>query len=150
MSAVQTVVWRVVHKDFASNAFTGEGARRAGGRWNPPGTAAVYVSESLALAVLEVFVHVQDWALLRERFRWFRGRIPARVESARLPRRWKESEVATRGAGKEFLTAGRKLALWIPSAILPDSRNLLLSPRHPEFGKVVWEGPFELELDSRL
>jgi RES domain-containing protein len=139
-----------VHKDFAANAFSGEGARRAGGRWNPPGTAAIYASESLALAVFEVFVHVQDWALLREQFRWFRGHVPGMVENAVLPKRWKDAESATRAAGSEFLAAKKRLALRIPSAILPDSRNLLLSPHHPDFAKVAWDGPFELELDSRL
>lgn len=150
MSAAGVLAWRVVHKDFAANAFSGEGARRAGGRWNPPGTAAVYASESLSLAVFEVFVHVQDWALLREQFRWFRGHVPGTAENAVLPKRWKEAESVTRAVGRDFLAGDNAIALRIPSAILPDSHNLLLAPRHPGFGKVAWEGPFELELDRRI
>src|SRR5579862_7050625 len=36
----------------------GEGARIAGGRWNSPGRAVVYMSESVSLAVLENLVHM--------------------------------------------------------------------------------------------
>jgi RES domain-containing protein len=38
--------------------LSGEGARRVGGRFNPPGIAAVYTSESIALGVLEVLVYL--------------------------------------------------------------------------------------------
>ena len=41
------------------NAFSGEGARRFGGRWNSPGVAVVYLSEHQSLAALEIFVHLQ-------------------------------------------------------------------------------------------
>lgn len=36
----------------------GEGARFAGGRWNSPGRAVVYMAESISLAVLENLVHM--------------------------------------------------------------------------------------------
>ena len=52
-------VWRLCKRRHA--AFDGEGARLAGGRWNRPGGAVVYTSESLALAALELgdpLVHV--------------------------------------------------------------------------------------------
>ena len=37
----------------AHDLFAGEGARRAGGRWNQPGTAAAYASLELEAALLE-------------------------------------------------------------------------------------------------
>lgn len=49
-------VWRVCSKKY--QRFDGEGARLYGGRWNTPGIAVVYASASLALAALELFVHV--------------------------------------------------------------------------------------------
>lgn len=41
-------------------AYDGEGARRAGGRWNSKGTRILYMSENRSLSVLEVLVHLTD------------------------------------------------------------------------------------------
>ena len=56
--------WRIVKARYAAQAFTGEGARTYGGRWNSPGGAVVYVSGSLALATLELLVHLQSREVL--------------------------------------------------------------------------------------
>ena len=50
--------WRLCRDVFKDSAFDGDGARRYGGRWNPPGYPVVYTSGSLALAALEILVHV--------------------------------------------------------------------------------------------
>ena len=52
--------WRLVHARYVVHAFDGEGARLYGGRWNSPGRPAVYTSGSLALAALEVLVHLKS------------------------------------------------------------------------------------------
>lgn len=49
---------------YADQAFSGQGARLAGGRWNRPGTPMVYCAESLALATLEILVNLEDRRLL--------------------------------------------------------------------------------------
>ena len=49
--------WRLIKAVHADDAFSGEGARRGGGRWNSKGVRIVYTSESLSLATLEVMVH---------------------------------------------------------------------------------------------
>jgi RES domain-containing protein len=46
----------------------GEGARVAGGRWNSPGRAVVTASETAALAVLEVRVHLDLEIIRKELF----------------------------------------------------------------------------------
>ena len=48
--------YRVVRRKYAD--LTGEGARLYGGRYNPPGIPAIYSSENIALALLEILVHV--------------------------------------------------------------------------------------------
>jgi RES domain-containing protein len=47
---------RVVRRHYAGLA--GEGARLYGGWFNPPGIPAVYRSQSIALALLEIPVHI--------------------------------------------------------------------------------------------
>ena len=48
--------YRVVRRKYAD--LSGEGARLYGGRFNPPGIPAVYSSQNIALALLEILVHV--------------------------------------------------------------------------------------------
>jgi RES domain-containing protein len=40
--------------------FDGEGASRAGGRWNSKSNRVIYTSENRSLAVLEILVHLSD------------------------------------------------------------------------------------------
>ncbi|MBK7637232.1 MAG: RES family NAD+ phosphorylase [Saprospiraceae bacterium] len=49
-------VYRICRSKY-SNDLSGEGAKLYGGRWNRPGIAALYTSESRALALLELIVH---------------------------------------------------------------------------------------------
>ena len=51
------LVWRLDQAKFASAWDSGEGAFRAGGRWNTRGVRAVYTSLDPATAILEVAVH---------------------------------------------------------------------------------------------
>lgn len=53
----QLVGWRIDQQAYATTWETGEGAFRAGGRWNSKGVRAVYCSIDPATAILEVAVH---------------------------------------------------------------------------------------------
>ncbi len=53
----ELVAWRLDHESFAATWDSGEGAFRAGGRWNSRGVRAVYASLDPATAILEVAVH---------------------------------------------------------------------------------------------
>jgi RES domain-containing protein len=57
--------WRLVHEDWIDAAFSGDGARRYGGRWNSKGYRAIYMADSLALATLEIMVHAVTYADLQ-------------------------------------------------------------------------------------
>ncbi len=84
--------YRIVPEHWAPRAFDGEGARLYGGRWNSPGSAAVYLAESRALAALEIFVHAQHEAL---RLRWMIVELEIddsridRVPPPKLPPNWR-------------------------------------------------------------
>jgi RES domain-containing protein len=58
------MAWRIVQTQHAERALSGEGARLYGGRWNHKGTPLVYTASSLALAALELLVHLETSQIL--------------------------------------------------------------------------------------
>ena len=52
-----SVFYRIVGSHRAATALDGEGAAKMGGRWNSQGVAVAYLTESRALAALEILVH---------------------------------------------------------------------------------------------
>src|ERR1035438_358373 len=91
-------IWRICRERYAGEAFSGHGARRFGGRWNTPGVPMVYSSSSLALAAIELFVHLEPnlqpddlvsiAAVLPD------GEPAQRFEPDQLPPRWWTDEGA--------------------------------------------------------
>ena len=147
-------VWRLAKSAYA--APTGEGAKKFGGRWNPPGLAMVYSSESLALAAVEALVHA-DSDLLPDDLVVLSATIPdtlplRTISPDELPARWHAipapSSLQTLGA--EWIRSGQEVGLRVPSAAIPQGWNILLNPAHPDFKKIRWknEGPFRW--DKRL
>ena len=63
----ELVAWRLDQAAFAAQWDSGEGAYRAGGRWNSRGVRAVYCSIDPATAILEVAVQrgSERWMLCR-------------------------------------------------------------------------------------
>ena len=59
-------VYRLVKARFGQVAFdgAGAGAKTYGGRWNSPGVAMLYTSDSVALATLELLVHLHGSEIL--------------------------------------------------------------------------------------
>ena len=80
-------MFRIVTQRRVADAFSGEGARLFGGRWNPKGVRVVYAASSRALAMLEMLAQDQP---LRAHYLSVPARIPAavhieRVAASRLP-----------------------------------------------------------------
>jgi RES domain-containing protein len=59
----ELVLWRIDRAIHAASWDSGEGARLAGGRWNPPGRPALYCSVDPATTILEKAVNVGFAAL---------------------------------------------------------------------------------------
>jgi RES domain-containing protein len=144
-----TAVYRLVRKERTAAALSGEGARLYGGRWNPPGTAVVYASESRALAVLETFVHLTLEARAM-RFVLYTIELPARARVSRHDgERPPRSLDASQEVGRRWIENDGTLALVVPSVIVPQEKNYLLNALHPQFaGLVAAEEPFSF--DDRL
>jgi RES domain-containing protein len=136
-----------------AQAFSGEGALYAAGRWNSAGTRLVYTSTSVALACLETLVHIR--ALQRPEERWlFTIDIPDElVETLRpVPVGWhtEPAGLASQAAGDKWIAAQRGVALLVPSVIVPMEQNALINPRHPQF-RLDWvKAPVRFRYDPRL
>jgi len=151
------VGYRLVRRDRASDAFSGEGARRFGGRWNPKNLPTVYGSEHLSLAVLEFRVN-QGGYDPDDQYVYFRFEFDeALVESIETPpadwlKRFKEdgSITAAQAFGEEWFLQERSAVLSVPSAVIRIERNFVLNPHHTDFTKVAIGVAAKLDFDPRL
>lgn len=146
--------YRIVKARHAHSAFSGEGARIAGGRWNRPGDAVVYASASLALAAIETFVHLGEDAL-HIKFVYFKVDIPDNLTIERCrrpPRHWRAEPPGESSMryGSAWLRAGRSAVLEVPSAIVPTEKNFLLNPNHRDFRKLRVSRSLPFVFDPRM
>lgn len=134
-------VWRLAKARYAAAAFDGEGARLYGGRWNSVGTRVAYASDSLALATLEVLVHLKDATVLPA-YSVVAAEIPdgliEEIDFASLSADWRADPAppVVQEIGDSWVRAGRSLALRVPSVIAPDSWNVLINPQHSAFRRL--------------
>jgi len=123
---------------YASEAWTGNGAKQYGGRWNHKGHATIYVATSVSLAALEVLVHVSNESILDD-YTLFSIEIPddevSYIGEEFLPTDWRQdpAPVSTMDLGTGWLQSGEGAALIIPSSIIPMENNAILNPKHPDF-----------------
>jgi len=145
-----TDVYRLVRQARAEETLSGEAARLYGGRWNPRGVAVVYASASRALAVLEAFVHLT----LEARSMRFALCTLALPRGASVERRARErpprSLAASQEVGRSWADRGTTLALAVPSIIVPQEQNYVLSVRHRQFGGVRVTASEPFSFDERL
>jgi RES domain-containing protein len=149
------LAWRIVKNRHAEKAFDGEGARLYGGRWNSPGVAVVYASESRALATLEVLAGLQTNSPLPEYVlipAEFDDSIVVAVEPEELSADWRRNPPpsSTQRIGDDWIASGASAVLKVPSALVPLESNYLFNPRHPAFSKVRVGQPERLAMDPRL
>lgn len=147
-------VWRLVTARFAKSAFSGEGARRYGGRWNAKGVPLIYTAGSQSLAMLEMLVQDEP---LRARYIVIEARIPKRLAIGRirvedLPPDWRDpaAREKLREIGSEWAGKGRSAILAVPSAVIPAETNYLLNPLHADFRSIRIGRPQKFVTDVRL
>lgn len=148
-------VWRITAPQYAETAFSGEGARLWGGRFNSPGRRVVYASGSLSLATLEVLAGANDRRRLRGYLAVSATFDEADVETltvADLPEGWdaRPYASASQTIGDTWLDDARSLALRVPSVVVPMEWNVLLNPEHPSFVGVQIGPPTVAPFDPRL
>ena len=145
---------RIVKQNHVATALDGEAARSAGGRWNSPGSAAVYTASSLPLGALEVLVHLPRESTLAKFVSIsvdFDEELVTTLKAA-LPADWRDypAPVSTMTIGDEWLRSKASPVLRVPSVISPDESNFLLDPAHADFGKLSMGRPQDFWFDPRL
>ncbi len=150
-------LWRLTgRRHISGNLLAGIGARDHGGRWNYPGTAAVYTSTSVALCALEIFVHMGS-ALVPYNHVLIAVDVPddifarAAVLNPRPPN-WDqipESDSARR-AGTDWLRSRATALLRVPSVAVPHDSNYIINPVHPDTGHITASVLQEFRFDPRM
>jgi RES domain-containing protein len=139
-------LWRISNH----GTLDGRGGLHASARWHSQGRAVVYLASSPAGALVEVLVHLElDPQRLPASYKMLKAESPAetqprRLDATALPGNWRDDLALTRSMGDEWLIAGQTALLEVPSALLPETFNLLLNPRHPDAQRVavLWHQPF--------
>jgi RES domain-containing protein len=155
VSSPRLAAWRIVKTRYARAAFDGEGARQTGGRWTSIGRRAIYTAGSLALATLEIVVHLDSTETLPA-YSVFKLSIPEQlitnIEIGSLPGRWRDypSPAVLRALGDAWLDAGESAVLRVPSAVIGVEFNYLLNPAHPDFARVRIGPRLPYGIDRRL
>jgi len=148
-------IWRICRERYAAEAFNGNGARLFGGRWNSPGTPMVYASSSLALAAIELFVHLvpnQQPSDLVSVSALLPDREPAqRLEPDQLPTAWWTDDFEPlRSLGDRWIREKTSLAIEVPSAALRVEWNVLVNPLHPKITELKIDPPQPFHFDARM
>lgn len=148
-------IWHICRARFAGEAFTGLGARRFGGRWNSPGVPMVYASTSLALAAIELFVHLEP-NLQPDDMVSIAATLPAGeparcLEPDGLPLNWWTDDFEPlRKLGDKWIGEKSSLALKVPSAAMRTEWNVLINPLRPATREIEVEEPQEFLFDARM
>jgi RES domain-containing protein len=147
-------VWRLLTTRFADSAFSGEGARLYGGRWNRKGVPMVYTAGSQSLAMLELLVQDEP---LRARYVMIPATLPGnlkieRITPDQLPADWRDLALRDQlqAIGTEWAKRRSSAVLAVPSAVIPSETNYLLNPLHPSFARIKLGEPQDFVTDLRL
>ena len=126
------------------------------GRWHSAGRPIVYLAPSPAGALVEVLVHLElDLHHMPKSYKLLKAEAPdefepRKLEDSSLPENWREDYIVSRTTGDTWLALAESALLEVPSAILPETYNLLLNPLHSDARRirVLWHREFPY--DPRL
>jgi RES domain-containing protein len=152
---VTVSAWRIVKRKLAREAFSGEGARLYGGRWNSPGVSVVYTAQSQSLAALEMLVHLENSNVLAEYVvieARFDVSLITRIPKENLPEDWRAgpSPAAARAIGDAWIAEEPSPVLELPSVIIPAESIFLMNPEHSSFTQIAIGQSQPFEFDLRL
>lgn len=154
MAAIR--IFRIVHRKYADDPYSGRGGLYAASRWASRGQLVSYAAGSLALAALEKIAGagrlsrlgemVYAAADLDEAALWRPDREELPIGFDRRP-----PGKASRAFGDAWLRREESVALRLPSVVLSEGWNYALNPSHPDFADALAPRKAEpLRLDPRV
>jgi RES domain-containing protein len=150
--------WRIAKSTDIRKAFSGEGSRLYGGRWNSKGIAIVYAAATRSLAMLEIFVQMRNTQQTVPSIPYmlfpasFDERLIEELPSSSLPADWdlEPPTDSTKSIGDAWVSAASSPVLSVPSVLVPEERNYILNPGHDLFAKIQFGSPAPCKFDPRL
>ncbi|MFD0863857.1 RES family NAD+ phosphorylase [Sungkyunkwania multivorans] len=149
------VVYRIDREKRKNDLLSGVGAQEYGGRWNKIGTKAIYASQHVSLAYLEVAMHLNMTMSLPTDRILVHIEIPntIKIETLeklptdwrRLPYNYETQEIFTR-----FCKQERGLVLRVPSVVVPSEYNFIINPIHKDFKRIKILKTEKFIFDDRL
>ena len=145
-------LWRI-----SSHAtLEGRGGLLTPARWHTEGRRIVYLAESAAGALLEALVHLElVSSRLPSAYKLLKIELSDRasiktVSATELTEDWTANETVTRALGDAWLAVRKTPLLRVPSALVPETYNVLFNPAHPDsaVAKILWHR--EYPWDKRL
>ncbi len=146
------IVYRITLEKYSGSLVASGNAAR----WNSKDVPMIYTASSRSLACLENIVHRTNLGL-SEIFKVMLINIPDTLKIDRISIKdlkpgWNEYEQYpyTRNLGDQWISEGRSAVLSVPSAIIPQEQNLLLTPAHKDFSKIKLESVEPFPFDARI
>ena len=148
-------LWRITTRNWALDTLC-DGARLYGGRWNPVGYPVMYAGGTIEICALEKFVHLagvthpplvlvaidlpDDETLYK------------RPQLSELPRDWADrpAPASAQEYGRKWLASGSELAMFVPSAVIPEATNAVINPRHPAYRELSLAIVRDFSFDARM
>jgi RES domain-containing protein len=150
--------WQIAKTTDIRKAFSGEGSRLYGGRWNNKGIAIVYAAATRSLAILEILVHMRNTQQTVPPIPYmlfpasFDERLIEELPSSSLPAEWDREPPtdSTKSIGDAWVSTASSPVLSVPSVIGPEERNYILNPGHSLFAQIQFGSPVPCKFDPRL
>ncbi|CAN1510903.1 COG5654 Uncharacterized conserved protein [Methylophilaceae bacterium] len=127
-----------------------------GGRWNTANVPVIYAGMTIEIASFEKLVHVmsvlpKDLVLVNITMPNNEA-IYYKVQMDDLPVNWNAlpSSAAAQEFGNQFIQDNQYLGMIVPSVVIPEARNIVINPNHPQWANCTMSIERDFVYDARL
>ena len=147
-------LWRITAGAYP--IWSGEGARLNGGRWNPPGSPAIYAGTSFAISLLEILVRANRKSP-PSAARFVEAVVPDDVSRERFDPQaapgWDDRDNLSiaQAFGRDWIKSRRSVVLVVPSVVTAGlDENAVVNPDHPDAARIAVGSEKPVPFDRRL